>query len=426
MKISWKLIYVVVIVNSIWSAMTSKRGGDDLLNSTALLNVGASKNIISAISLLFLSVVAITFFAKARLTKVQLSLLISSFLMFFGALLGSFFGERFAFEPRIFILPFSVLIILLRTPVSVTDIARFFRAICLFYAYASLFALAVLPQWAAEWNYGAGLIEGLNIRLHGISGHSNNLASMMVFYFILNIYLSGREEFSISSKLFNVINGLVVLINLFLCQSKTNWIVLILVILFYVCLDYARKLNRSSRYSFIGFSIFSIFIAVIVLSSNEDYVRNIVLLNLTESQLDRASSLTGRFEIWTVVIDGWRANPFFGYGPGIFSNEELYASTLGFTPSHAHNQIFQSIGEGGGIALIGLVWYCFVLLKISLSNHGDRCVLLLTILLFFFIRSLTQSVFRSGFDDTFTMHLMLLGLVVGSLGLSARKNNSIT
>jgi O-antigen ligase len=104
------------------------------------------------------------------------------------------------------------------------------------------------------------------------------------------------------------------------------------------------------------------------------------------------STLTGRTEIWEFTIDVWRPSPLFGVGPEFLQGEselEFY-SWYGWMPRHAHNQLFQALGETGiiGLGLMGAYLIALALNIRSSDGAGKRVAWFL--LSFVIVKGLTE------------------------------------
>lgn len=91
---------------------------------------------------------------------------------------------------------------------------------------------------------------------------------------------------------------------------------------------------------------------------------------LEGSTLTADIETNGRYRIWDTVLALFQENPINGWGPLAFQSE----SGSPMLPSglqHAHNQILQSIAEGGALGGFLAVMMLLVLLKIAIKHRYE-------------------------------------------------------
>lgn len=297
----------------------------------------------------------------ARLPKAGLGLWLGAMALALGPLLSSRFGLQSHFSLGLLGIPLVFTAVYLLPSVSLNWAVRQFKGIPLFYAYGSLMAALVASHWAVQNPYTAGLIPGFDIRLHGLVLHANLLAVILLTYLILSWFRPSRTRWG-------SLHQVVVLPALVLTQSKTVWVLLVLVCL--IRLAYAAwwglpGLQRYTALALLGalFSGGTLYLATgpawldstEVFFSGEDF-----------------STLTGRTLIWQVTLNLWEQNPLFGYGPDLWDAKMglTYAPVVGHVAPHAHNQFYQSLGVAGIIGVVGLLVYAMALLAYGM-RYGN-------------------------------------------------------
>ena len=94
--------------------------------------------------------------------------------------------------------------------------------------------------------------------------------------------------------------------------------------------------------------------------------------------------MTGRDQIWAIAMDEWRANPLFGYGPGLW--DDAYRQSINMpNATNAHNQFVDTLARSGIVGATGLVLYALTLLvfsvRFSRSTQGLSLALFVTLTL---------------------------------------------
>jgi O-antigen ligase len=320
---------------------------------------------------------------------------------------GPLLSSRFGLQPNFFFgllgIPLVFTAIYFLPPVSLTWAVRQFKRILLFYAYGSLAAALLAPRWAVENPYTAGLIPGFDIRLHGLVLHANLLSPYLLTYLILGWYRPSRTRWA-------NLHQVVVLLALVLTQSKTVWIVFVLVYL--IRLAYAAwglpGLQRYTALALLG-TLFSA--GTLYLANGPAWLESV---EITLSGED-VTTLTGRTLIWQVTLNMWERNPLFGYGPDLWDAKMglAYAPVVGFAAPHAHSQFYQSLGEAGIIGVVGLLVYAMALLAYGVlygnATNGVASALVAAMLL----RGITEPTLdmtpgNSGFFVHFSVFAFLM------------------
>jgi len=201
-------------------------------------------------------------------------------------------------------------------------------------------------------------------------------------------------------------------IALVMAQSKTTWLIGILLLL--VRAGYAAlRLRGTLRYMvllLLGAGLAAGIVGILAISPVEQGGA------LSGPQGNSLRTLTGRTEVWAVTLQLWRANPLFGYGPGLWSGvmRLRYARIMGWLVPHAHNQLLQTLGEAGLIGAAGLIAHVGALVTVGVREsrvtHGASLALVLALLL----RGITEVPMRTGTgpDSSFLLHMLTFGALV--------------
>ncbi|MEH1970254.1 O-antigen ligase family protein [Nostoc sp.] len=245
-------------------------------------------------SLIILSAVSITWsFAPATTLK-------NSFTLISSSLFGVYFASRYSLKQQLHLLAlnFGIIIIL-----------------------SFVFAVA-LPKYGIQTDIGSP-------KLRGVFMHKNGLGSRMVtssiVFFILGYQTQRR------SWIFWVGFSLSVLL-LLLSTSTSSLINLLILILAFFAF-------QIWRWSYLVMVPTIIMMATIIQTFYFWFSNNSDLLF---TSLGKDATLTGRTEIWPLVIDRIWKHPWLGYGYGGFwqgwDGESAYIwRIVGWVPSHPHN-----------------------------------------------------------------------------------------
>jgi exopolysaccharide production protein ExoQ len=163
---------------------------------------------------------------------------------------------------------------------------------------------------------------------------------------------------------------------LYMTQSKTSGVLMIIGLLAGVCAQYGF-IHPRIRNTLLGFGIVAL---VFYLSFADQQIASLVQM------LDDPSSLTGRTQIWPVLLDYATDHPLLGAGYGSFwaigdaSPIFVYGSGWLTGVDHAHNGYLDLLVQIGGIGLIlaisGLVLRpLYIIFFRSLDSEVSRSLL---------------------------------------------------
>lgn len=305
-----------------------------------------------------------------------------------GPFFSSFFGTEMGVSTALLRLPILFSAAFFLPSPGLNWFIRRCRGAIEFYTALTLIAVVILPSWVLTTGYYASLLPGIDIRLHGIAGHANNFAIMLLVYLVISWMLPAKTRW----EWFWLV---VVAVSLVFTQSKTVWALVALVYLvrmFYLSVGvrivalYATTLGAT--------------VASIVLTFIRPYWTTDLIEGLFQEDV---VTLTGRTNVWAWTIELWRENPAFGYGPNLW-NQEMglnFAAQYGWIPSHAHNQFVESLGESGIIGLAGLLVFFALLVNYGVHYHRLTGGATLALTLALLVRSITELPLNADIGESF-------------------------
>lgn len=293
-------------------------------------------------------------------------------------------GDR----PYSYLYPLVVLLLFASTPATGFDaITRVFQFSVAVASIVSLAIYVVRPDIVADVDY-EGAIFGAVPRLAGFTQQANLTGAVLVPYLLLLMW----SPLSKVPQWVAVGAGIAALIA---TQSKTSMMALLLG---YAWLTMARR-PRGQRGTILAMvclgGIAVVGVAVILIALG-------LVPRLSPDQLAEISSGTGRNVPWNVAMDAWASNPIFGYGPMLFRDGALASyPTLGAT-THAHNQIFDTLGRSGIVGLFGFVVMIGMLIAAIVRLPDSEKAIAIAL----FLALLVQSLFETPINMTGLYFLM--------------------
>ena len=274
--------------------------------------------------------------------------------------------------------------------------------------------LIIAPNVVME-PYSSGVIPFIPYRFWGVAPHANTFAPLVAILLIIELF------YPFKSKLHHWIVMAAAIATLVLCQSKTVWVALTLAMLFIYGLEVSNKVNDKLQRMLIIVSMITCFLALLALF----YVNDMSSLeSMVFKKEYGGGDFSGRVNIWKQSYLEFTRNPFFGYGPSIWSQEYRLNNGMNYA-FHAHNQFFQLIGEYGAIGLMLFCMYiCAVLNGIRfITQDFKRIIIAIFILLS--IRSISEPTFRTGnaFGGDMMLHLAFYCIFISAFKQGLRSNN---
>ena len=287
---------------------------------------------------------------------------------------------------------------------------------------ASLGLAVVNPGLVLDLSYNRGWIPGLP-RLAGLTPHPVMLGFLSSLGLLILWGLPYRR------KSWTMAATLVLGTGFVISQAKLAWVALPLSALSLFALsgpddpEGRRGLRLDRPGSLVAVGVATLSIVLLALSFWAPGLSPLEDVTLAE----RASTLSGRTEIWDIAYSEWARSPLFGYGSDLFKLD--YRIALGsdhMTMTDSHNQILDSMARAGVVGLWGLVAYLGVLSWGALRTASISGGLSFALLTFVLLQSMTEvplSIF--GYGPGNLLHFSLLAAVSGPFSsLDARREAS--
>ncbi|MGM9319784.1 O-antigen ligase family protein [Deinococcus aquaticus] len=303
------------------------------------------------------------------------------FPVFWGitALVGSsLIATNFSTEPVFVLFPAYIWVTVVSLCMCLNghkDVAWLVRSIKTWLFLIALYSLglAIIYPWALQATSGAVF----SFRLHGAS-QANHIAPMALTYLILTAYRPARWR----AEWLWAIPSIAVLI---LAQSKTTWAVALIIAVFYFARQYWPRHP--------GAKIAAVMLVVGVLAYGVSLVVQGAGEIIGDSQYGDLATLTGRTQIWEISLNQWRQNPWWGYGPMLWSTEFRldFAPEITWSAPSAHNQYIQQLGAHGLFGLIGLVICLLSLVYSSAKSLNYNQGIAISLVIMMLIRSISEA-----------------------------------
>jgi O-antigen ligase len=210
---------------------------------------------------------------------------------------------------------------------------------------------------------------------------------------------------------------------LYMSKSTTSMLVTAVGIAVYLALRqrWVRNSHAGLIASLVGLSLllaltYLFYIATGRLPTWQDVIAPIATL------LNKSPDLTGRTEIWRLVLAAARQHLTFGIGYGAFwigegGPAQFIADEFGWMPSHGHNgyiDLLNELGIVGLVLFIGLLLWHLASLFLLMRIDRDEAALHLSILVLMVISNFSESQFLRD------VSLQNMVLVFSSVTVSAR------
>lgn len=307
---------------------------------------------------------------------------------YFGTLLFQAVGsEHPTFSPRSLYVPVVLLaacLLRLERLDRVMATAKW----CIFACMAgSLAAALVRPDFALSSPY-SGWLPGIKFRLFGLTSHANVLGPIALVGVLLELHApsSGR-----GARWLRLGTAFAVLM---LAQSKTAWVAaLVIALLTWGPLNVLPAPQPRQQARAFGRAVFTLVAALLGAAAVAVAAALVDVAGFFERN-PSLLMLTGRLDIWSITLDEWRKNIFFGYGPELWSMPYREAMNM-LHVGQAHNQFVQTLGDSGlfGMAML-------LLFLGGLAYAGLRCFratrgLILALVLLLLARCITEASLRT-------------------------------
>lgn len=259
---------------------------------------------------------------------------------------------------------------------------------CIFACMAgSLVAALVRPDFALSSPY-SGWLPGIKFRLFGLTSHANVLGPIALVGVLLELHAPSSPR---GSRWLRLGAAFAVLM---LAQSKTAWVAaLAIVLLTWGPLNLLPATQSRQQTRAFGRAVFTLIVALLVAAAVAIAAALVDIVGFFERN-PSLLTLTGRLDIWSITLDEWRKNIFFGYGPELWSMPYREAMNM-LHVGQAHNQFVQTLGDSGlfGMAML-------LLFLGALTYAGLRCFratrgLILALVVLLLARCITEASLRT-------------------------------
>lgn len=267
--------------------------------------------------------------------------------------------------------------------------------------------IPVMPSLVMDASYRQGLIPGLP-RHGGLAPHP---VAMGMFAVTALLCLWCRP---FARRWLNRLAWILGLAVLFIAQSKTAWIAFLLCALAMLAVRNGpgawRRLGNPQEGAFgVAACLSTIGIALLLLwALLVADVGTEIAGFFDTAQGAQLASMTGRDQIWAIAMEEWRANPVFGYGPGLW--DEQFRASIGLpNATNAHNQFMDTLARSGIVGAAGLVFYALVLLVLSVRYARATQGLSLALFLALALLSVSEvPLILFGYGTELFAHLLLI------------------
>ena len=236
----------------------------------------------------------------------------------------------------------------------------FFYYACYLAATYSWSEVVVLFRWALRLGLIMSCVAGVlvpNLAIHhglldglwrGLFGHKNSFGRYAALLFTLSI--ASRFAGLRAAKRFLTFDVFLSVLVLFLSQSKTAMLEVVLTLLVTFLIQAWLSSSKSMRYvlATLSLSVACVLVALIYWGGG------------AIARLDHDRLLTGRVSLWKTVLYFGSQKPWKGYGYDAFFREEAFGKILqlweGWRIPHAHNtvlELFISLGVFSVVLYLG-------------------------------------------------------------------------
>lgn len=312
--------------------------------------------------------------------------------VFSNGIVGSFLGTYPSFTPGLLYPLIFLLALAADSSWEPDDIVRSIKS-GLLVVFLLGFAMAAVKPGLVFERGASDSLALLPFRYWGATPHANAMGSMAVLYLLLEILAPTDRKF------WRWMGVGAALVSIVLAQSKTALLgfALCLGCIWIAPADRGTaedKRNGELQTTLKLMLVVLLPVLLFVVLSLAGYEHK--LYRLFDSDAGKSvTTLTGRTKIWEAALLEWRSNPWFGYGPNLFSLEHRMRIGMLFA-FHAHNQFIQSLAQSGLFGLLGLLLFLgaisYKLFKHAAVSRGVS----LALLAFLLIRCITEVPLRSG------------------------------
>ncbi len=235
---------------------------------------------------------------------------------------------------------------------------------------ASVVAVVLLPSLSTTQTGG---LPGLPFRAFGSTNHPNTLGWYAFLYLVLDLHVPTARPWRVPLRV-----GAIAM--LLLAQSKTVWVIALLV---GAVVLWPRLRPRERGVLFGATSVALVLVGAVLV---DELGRP---QQLAGTPAENLVTLTGRTQVWRHGWEQFLASPVFGNGGDVF---DRYARSTGRTwAAQAHNQVVQTLAEGGLLAVTALLAYWGGMVRLALRATGAARSLAIGLFGGIILRSMTET-----------------------------------
>ena len=311
---------------------------------------------------------------KIQIPQIILPILLISFIPFMQFFLGTVFSVSIAYLSFFYLFVFFALIVYSynltkdQQPIIWLSYALVFSSIT-----SCVFAIS---QWLDIYIY-VPVIELKGNRPYANFGQPNHLSTFLFMGFLAALYLLEVEKLK---KYLAYTFIIIILFTIALTQSRTSWIVIAFIVIFYL----VKKLNSDLKLKplFMASCSGFLLLCIILQPKLSVLIRDSFGFNTAQTMevLTRATTQHERIELWKQAFDLIFQKPFSGYGwnqTGISVVEQIERVNFSYWYSSTHNiilDIFTWCGLILGSLIVlyftYLILYSTFKIKIKEANYA--------------------------------------------------------
>jgi O-antigen ligase len=348
--------------------------------------------------------------------------LLIAFVIYFvtNAVTAAFFSSHPSIQHDYFYLLFAGSAALLFTEGEEVIAIRAARNAYFILLTASVGFLVLNPSLVLSSNYLTGFIPGFTFRYAGLAPHANSLGMMISLFFVC---LANKP---FANRWLNFVAWVMGFLSLLACQSKTNWIAIIVALACISYFNYGAFIKRRF-FDFKKPIVPALFIFALMTIATA--LTGIIMFGELGGKIDtllssRAGSellsLSGRDLIWDVALNEWHNSPLFGYGLTIW--DEAHRAKIGLPNAvSAHGQFYQSLASAGIFGVFGLFVYVVTLCWFSLKTAKSSKGLTLALFSMILFRSISETPLTpiNHFHADGLTHVLLLMVIAAQFKATA-------
>ena len=299
------------------------------------------------------------------------------------------------------------------------------RSAIVIFVLCGLIVIPIKPSMVLDLGYSRGIIPGV-ARFAGFASHPVSMG--LISAVGLLCWFTERYEKSWQ----NAAALTVLVLGLFLAQSKTGWIAAFTSMAIMRAFSDLRGLVTDpwrASHRFFWMAVIAVVMAIATIFVGLT-VSDVLLSKLTSFSHSASGaqlmSLTGRDVIWAAALQEWRAHPVFGYGPSLF--DEYYRILIGMPfAAHGHNQIVDTLARSGSVGAFGVIVYYIMLtywsFRVVRLSRGLSVALWMLVTLQC-VSEIPLQLFRYGPENI--PHFVLLGVVASHILRRPRSGATIS